>query len=240
MSRVGKSWKKTGRAEPLRIVDGAVEVVGGLVAFELALASGLLCFGKKGGRLVSGQRLEIPRDIQSLVHVGKGLATGDDDAGGQAHGVAETLDGRDGVAFEQDSGTHGLHAEDADFIFHEDGKDSLPETLVVRVHGVEGHLDGVEMKLMRGGGFISTRSEEHTSELQSHLNLVCRLLLEKKKNHTNRIFFEIYACLFLIEESKNTSVSNSPQLRLLFSLNFQRNIETRVLDISFHQNVTFR
>src|SRR5260370_3623802 len=32
-------------------------------------------------------------------------------------------------------------------------------------------------------GFPSSlhRSEEHTSELQSHLNLVCRLLLEKKK-----------------------------------------------------------
>src|SRR5260370_25911088 len=30
------------------------------------------------------------------------------------------------------------------------------------------------------------RSEEHTSELQSHLNLVCRLLLEKKKNTPNR------------------------------------------------------
>src|SRR5260370_18338579 len=28
------------------------------------------------------------------------------------------------------------------------------------------------------------RSEEHTSELQSHLNLVCRLLLEKKKETT--------------------------------------------------------
>src|SRR5260370_28586750 len=28
-----------------------------------------------------------------------------------------------------------------------------------------------------------TRSEEHTSELQSHLNLVCRLLLEKKKKY---------------------------------------------------------
>src|SRR5260370_29419826 len=27
------------------------------------------------------------------------------------------------------------------------------------------------------------RSEEHTSELQLHLNLVCRLLLEKKKKH---------------------------------------------------------
>src|SRR5690606_41753495 len=30
-------------------------------------------------------------------------------------------------------------------------------------------------------GFIQTRSEEHTSELQSRENLVCRLLLEKKK-----------------------------------------------------------
>src|SRR5260370_7620777 len=29
--------------------------------------------------------------------------------------------------------------------------------------------------------FARARSEEHTSELQSHLNLVCRLLLEKKK-----------------------------------------------------------
>src|SRR5260370_12819013 len=28
---------------------------------------------------------------------------------------------------------------------------------------------------------MTGRSEEHTSELQSHLNLVCRLLLEKKK-----------------------------------------------------------
>src|SRR5260370_29950717 len=34
----------------------------------------------------------------------------------------------------------------------------------------------------RGPGPCSQRSEEHTSELQSHLNLVCRLLLEKKKN----------------------------------------------------------
>src|SRR5260370_19101255 len=32
-----------------------------------------------------------------------------------------------------------------------------------------------------GGAVPDARSEEHTSELQSHLNLVCRLLLEKKK-----------------------------------------------------------
>src|SRR5438034_3559958 len=32
----------------------------------------------------------------------------------------------------------------------------------------------------------SQRSEEHTSELQSHSDLVCRLLLEKKKESNNR------------------------------------------------------
>src|SRR2546429_2713739 len=31
------------------------------------------------------------------------------------------------------------------------------------------------------------RSEEHTSELQSRLHLVCRLLLEKKKTHTTNL-----------------------------------------------------
>src|SRR2546426_2450193 len=33
---------------------------------------------------------------------------------------------------------------------------------------------------------IHLRSEEHTSELQSPCNLVCRLLLEKKKKYTNK------------------------------------------------------
>src|SRR2546422_1489010 len=39
----------------------------------------------------------------------------------------------------------------------------------------------------RGDAAGGIRSEEHTSELQSRLHLVCRLLLEKKKNtHTRR------------------------------------------------------
>src|SRR5687768_18226384 len=38
----------------------------------------------------------------------------------------------------------------------------------------------------RGGAGPPPRSEEHTSELQSRLHLVCRLLLEKKKNTTSR------------------------------------------------------
>src|SRR5438477_8694282 len=35
----------------------------------------------------------------------------------------------------------------------------------------------------RHAGGAPIRSEEHTSELQSHVNLVCRLLLEKKKKN---------------------------------------------------------
>src|SRR2546430_10594682 len=38
--------------------------------------------------------------------------------------------------------------------------------------------------LVVGNGAAADRSEEHTSELQSQSNLVCRLLLEKKKNQS--------------------------------------------------------
>src|SRR5690242_21591154 len=41
-----------------------------------------------------------------------------------------------------------------------------------------GGASGKRIWVMMGSGM---RSEEHTSELQSHVNLVCRLLLEKKK-----------------------------------------------------------
>src|SRR2546422_7565485 len=44
-----------------------------------------------------------------------------------------------------------------------------------------------------------SRSEEHTSELQSRLHLVCRLLLEKKKNITNK---------FRNAQEKNNNASN--------------------------------
>src|SRR5690242_21094108 len=51
--------------------------------------------------------------------------------------------------------------------------------------------DGKVCALIRATGdsgevtITASRSEEHTSELQSHVNLVCRLLLEKKKQNQN-------------------------------------------------------
>src|SRR5688572_31976624 len=44
-----------------------------------------------------------------------------------------------------------------------------------------------EVALLEDGTLCPLRSEEHTSELQSQSNLVCRLLLEKKKKSRTRI-----------------------------------------------------
>jgi len=46
---------------------------------------------------------------------------------------------------------------------------------------------GEQVVSIEATNYQQTRSEEHTSELQSHLNLVCRLLLEKKNKHKNAI-----------------------------------------------------
>src|SRR5690349_23502193 len=45
---------------------------------------------------------------------------------------------------------------------------------------------------VREQNFGNTRSEEHTSELQSRRDLVCRLLLEKKKKIKTKIIYTIH------------------------------------------------
>src|SRR2546422_3853715 len=65
-----------------------------------------------------------------------------------------------------------LHSGDA-LVVHR-SQDSRVVILEYEVHG----------KILSGGTPYDNRSEEHTSELQSRLHLVCRLLLEKKKNNT--------------------------------------------------------
>src|SRR5437588_7472430 len=54
-------------------------------------------------------------------------------------------------------------------------------TLDVTVNRERARLMGVNMAEVSRSMVVATRSEEHTSELQSHSDLVCRLLLEKKK-----------------------------------------------------------
>src|SRR5690606_40204224 len=56
-----------------------------------------------------------------------------------------------------------------------------PDRSVPSISGLNGCIT------IRGCMSLIQRSEEHTSELQSRENLVCRLLLEKKKHKHNRL-----------------------------------------------------
>src|SRR4051812_49897389 len=61
--------------------------------------------------------------------------------------------------------------------------------VVARDEETEQARVGREQARIHLSGDGVARSEEHTSELQSHVNLVCRLLLEKKKrsSHWGRV-----------------------------------------------------
>src|SRR2546430_3754081 len=67
----------------------------------------------------------------------------------------------------------------------------------VRVHVLEGRALGIGRLADRV--FVEReRSEEHTSELQSQSNLVCRLLLEKKKSNYPRLpCYQRRTCLLI-------------------------------------------
>src|SRR2546430_9211994 len=56
-----------------------------------------------------------------------------------------------------------------------------------RLHSLDRRRHPYQARGVLGRGADGHRSEEHTSELQSQSNLVCRLLLEKKKKTTTNI-----------------------------------------------------
>src|SRR2546422_3644673 len=64
-----------------------------------------------------------------------------------------------------------------------DGEQAKPSFATYPIDGLENLApDGITIPFADGHVRQLPRSEEHTSELQSRLHLVCRLLLEKKKN----------------------------------------------------------
>src|SRR5690606_41684445 len=67
----------------------------------------------------------------------------------------------------------------ARFPAHEPGDHHLPRALQ-RAGAAVARTGGIPPFRTGAGALLARRSEEHTSELQSRENLVCRLLLEKK------------------------------------------------------------
>src|SRR2546429_6979804 len=63
---------------------------------------------------------------------------------------------------------------------------------------------------------LRSRSEEHTSELQSRLHLVCRLLLEKKKKKNFSIYYPLNHMLWQIDIRTNNS--SQTDVRIAFNI----------------------
>src|SRR5436190_15606140 len=64
-----------------------------------------------------------------------------------------------------------------------DRSDRVPDADAFDLRILLARVERIERRRMRRSN--ASRSEEHTSELQSHSDLVCRLLLEKKKQNFN-------------------------------------------------------
>src|SRR5260370_5801932 len=116
----------------------------------------------EGGKLTARERIDLLLDPESFVEIGRFVVHRCSDFGMEQQKVLG-----DGVVT-----GHGLIDGRKVFVFAQD----------FTVFG--GSLSGAyAQKICKVMDLaMKVRSEEHTSELQSHLNLVCRLLLEKKKN----------------------------------------------------------
>src|SRR4029077_21298509 len=67
----------------------------------------------------------------------------------------------------------------------------FPYTTLFRSTPLVGHLPNLPSQKKPPNTWLCCRSEEHTSELQSHFNLVCRLLLETKTQKNRRVLATI-------------------------------------------------
>src|SRR5699024_11581150 len=110
----------------------------------------------------------LPEQLPEEVAAGRAGPAGDADGA-----TLEIRDGGDGAVLEQ-------------VLAHLEGGGRVLRIARGDAHGaddLEGHalLEGVEHAGAEPGDHHVERSEEHTSELQSRFDLVCRLLLEKKK-----------------------------------------------------------
>src|SRR5258708_24530500 len=70
----------------------------------------------------------------------------------------------------------------------------------------------VDRAAFRAADLVATRSEEHTSELQSPDHLVCRLLLEKKKTFEIDRNATLPVQLLTVHDLRRAHLASAPQL----------------------------
>src|SRR5260370_21561400 len=74
------------------------------------------------------------------------------------------------------------------------------------MHIFEREVNGHRYRIAAQSKICMFRSEEHTSELQSHLNLVCRLLLEKKKTKADIVTYNKFCTQLLATSCTRTHI----------------------------------
>src|SRR6266536_3606748 len=78
------------------------------------------------------------------------------------------------------------------------------------------------------------RSEEHTSELQSRVDLVCRLLLEKKKKPPSSTFESIFPCVSRVVCLGLVLLTSHRTVYLIFFFFFNDTATTEIYTLSLH------
>src|SRR5256886_7278440 len=78
-------------------------------------------------------------------------------------------------------------------------------------------------------GWPGTRSEEHTSELQSQSNLVCRLLLEKKKKYLTMSLLQPERIIFPLLTYEQDSIAGMSQFTMVSKFHLDDSTHTMSL-----------
>src|SRR5271167_2551285 len=133
--------KSVSLAKPLGVGVRAIEVMRCLIKLELAGFRGFRRFCKKRCNLGRVERLETTGRVESLLKNRLRIAARNDDTRREVHRIVEALHGAGGFTHENKVVAHRLHAEHADIVLEQDRQDSSFETVEVRVHYVERHLD---------------------------------------------------------------------------------------------------
>src|SRR5882724_10603945 len=139
-------------SQALWVGVGAIELMTRFIKLKLAGFRSLRGFCEKRGNLRRIHRLKTSSSLESLLKNRKRIAASDDHTGWKTHGVVKALHRSGCLTLENKVVTHGLHAKNADSVLEQDGQNLLFETVEVRVHYVQRHLNGIEREAVLCSG----------------------------------------------------------------------------------------
>jgi len=109
-------------------------------------------FLREARQLAKNPSAENFEQLGELAEESQANRSRDDHTGWKTHGVVKALHRSGCLTLENKVVTHGLHAKNADSVLEQDGQNLLFETVEVRVHYVQRHLNGIEREAVLCSG----------------------------------------------------------------------------------------